>query len=68
MADLLKLSVEEVERIRESVDLTVQRGKSEGFEDPSETDEAIKEFCDLLLNGGSVDNFLTGQDMVIPEN
>jgi len=68
MADLMKLSVEDVERIRESVDLTEDRIHGDGFDVTDDTLEALKEFCDLLLSGGDVNSFLSNQDMVVPES
>lgn len=57
---------EDIRRVLESIDLTTDRAVSEGFDGTDDGMETLSEFCKILLEGGDIDTFLSGQDMVIP--
>lgn len=62
----LQHTTEDIQRVLNSIDLTYDRASHEGFEGADEGMETLKEFCEMLLHGGDVSVFLSGQDMVIP--
>lgn len=63
----IRLSAADIERVRDSIDLTRERFEREGFTGEDESLDALFEFCNLLLKGGSVGSFLRGQDMEDPQ-
>lgn len=65
MASLMHGS-QDVQRVLDSIDKTYERFQSEGFNGTDDSMETLSEFCRTLLEGGNIDTFLSGQDMVLP--
>lgn len=63
----LRITASDVARIRKSIDLTRDRILDEGHADGDDGLDTLDGFCHLLLDGGDVDTFLSGQDMEIPD-
>ena len=57
---------EDLQRVLDSIDKTYERSQEEGFDGTDDGMEMLSEFCKTLLEGGSIDTFLSGQDMVLP--
>ena len=66
MAEITKVTTEDVEKIRASAYKTKDRYEAEGYKDNGDMDVLI-EFCDVLLglHGDTVDGFLSAQDMEV---
>lgn len=66
----INITTEAVERVKASIEPTRDRFEAEGLDRDDEGLELLEEFCDFLLRGKSddVDNFLTGQDLELPQD
>lgn len=68
MSDL-KLMVADVQRVRESIELTRDRYEKLGGDREDPRLDTLDWFCkEYLIGGGNIDTFLAGQDMEIPPN
>lgn len=66
MSDL-KLNSTDVQRVRKAVDAAIDE-MVENNQHPDDTLTGLAEFCALLLDGGTVDSFLSSMDIEEPSN
>lgn len=61
----LKLNADDVQRVRRAVDAAIDEMVENGKQ-PDDALTSLAEFCALLLDGGTVDSFLSSQDLEDP--